>query len=517
MLTKKLAATVVAALALAGCSALPLNEGNDAVRALGDARGLALPPADAAAEPLPDQIDHDTAVRLALSRNPELIAALASIGFGAADVYEAARIANPMVDLARLDSDDAGRLETYGIVFAFTDLLTLGARRDMAAADFTALQHDVAMHAMQTAVSARHAWFDYAAALELEALQAQVSETGIVSAELATRFRSAGNLTPRELAEQQAAAAALRVDAIDAARRAAEARAALADALGISSGGAWQLSGTLQQPPADLPALEPLLDVARTWRLDLAAARLRADAQARRAGVENWSRWLGGLAIGGEVEREPDGTRLEGPSLSIGLPVFDTGRGRIARQQAALIQAGAAVQRVELDIENGLRRAHARLAAAHEQSQTQRDVLLPARARAVSEAAAQYNFMLIGVFELLEVKQREIAGWQDYVASVRAYWHAHLELAAASGRLLDVPPTVPLTIPGAPVQPMMPNERAVPHNDDADPHAGHDMSRQHDDGEDPHAGHDMPKQQEQNEDPHAGHDMPEHHDHGARQ
>ena len=177
MLTKRLAATVVAAWALAGCSALPLSEGDDAVRALGEARGLALPPADSAYTPVPDEIDQDAAVRVALRRNPELLAALASIGFGAADVYEAARIANPMIDAARLDSDGAGRLETYGIVFAFTDLLTLGARRDMAAADFTALQHDVAMHAMRTAIEARHAWFDYAAALELEALQAQVSET----------------------------------------------------------------------------------------------------------------------------------------------------------------------------------------------------------------------------------------------------------------------------------------------------------------------------------------------------
>lgn len=488
MLTKRLAATVVAAGALAGCSALPLSEGDDAVRTLGEARGLALPPADAATARVPDEIDHDAAVRIALGRNPELMAALSSIGFGAADVYEAARLANPMIDVARLDSDASGRLETFGIVFAFTDLLTLGARRNLAAADFTALQHDVAMHAMQTAIDARHAWFDYAAALELEALQAQVSETGIVSAELAARFRSAGNLTPRELAEQQAVSAALRVDAIGAARRAAEARADFADALGISSGGSWQLSGTLQQPPRELPALEPLLDAARTWRLDLAAARLRADAQAERVGVENWSRWLGGLSIGGEVEREPDGTRLKGPSLSIGLPVFDTGRGRVARQQAALIQAGAAVQRVELDIENGLRRAHARLAAAYEQSQTQRDFLLPARARATSEAAAQYNFMLIGVFELLEVKQREIAGWQDYVASIRAYWQAHVELAAAAGHVLDVPQTSPLSIPGARAQPMA-----------------------------PHSGRDMPTHHEDNDDPNARHDMPEHHDHGAEQ
>ncbi|MEO1321142.1 MAG: hypothetical protein AAFV30_11365, partial [Pseudomonadota bacterium] len=99
--------------------------------------------------------------------------------------------------------------------------------------------------------------------------------------------------------------------------------------------------------------------------------------------------------------------------------------------------------------------------------------------------------------------QREIAGWQDYVASVRAFWQAHLELAVAAGRVLDVPQTRPLSIPGAPAQP-------------TSPHSGHDMSMQHDD-EDSHAGHDMPMQHEDTDGPHDGHDMPEHHDHGAKQ
>ncbi|MEO0346840.1 MAG: hypothetical protein AAF229_11340, partial [Pseudomonadota bacterium] len=79
-------------------------------------------------------------------------------------------------------------------------------------------------------------------------------------------------------------------------------------------------------------------------------------------------------------------------------------------------------------------------------------------------------------------------GWQDYVASIRAYWQAHVELAAAAGHVLDVPQTSPLSIPGARAQPMA-----------------------------PHSGRDMPTHHENNDDPNARHDMPEHHDHGAEQ
>lgn len=448
MTTIQRAAALAVAFTLSGCAGLPLDDGQNNVRQLGAARGVDLPGRDTQPPALPVAIDEAAAVRIALARNPSLQAALARIGFGAADVYEAARIANPVLGVSMLDSDAAtgGRLEIYSLAFAFTDLLTLRARGRMARAEFAALQHEVSARVMDAAIAARHAWLDYAAALELAALQAQVAEAGIVSAELAERFRRAGNLTPRELAEQKAATAMLRADAISADARAAAARAALANALGISSGDDWRLDGGLSVPPAGLPELAPLLEAADGMRLDLVAARLRADAQATRAGVENWSRWFAGISVGAEREREPDGTALDGPAVSVPLPVFDTGRGRVARAQADLVRAAAEVRRLELEVDNGLRLAHAQLDAAQRRAFAFRDALLPARRRAVAEASAQYNFMLIGVFELLEVKRQEIEASQGYVASITDYWRARLALERASGRMLPGPDAVPLRL-----------------------------------------------------------------------
>lgn len=448
MITIFRVAALALTLAMAGCAGLPLKDGQNAVRQLGAARGVALPDPGALPRALPLTIDEQAAVRIALERNPVLAASLARIGFGAADVYEAARVANPVLGVSLLDSDApmGGRLEMYSLAVAFTDVLTMRARGRMARADFAALQHEVSAQVIDTALEARRAWLDYAAALEMAALQAQVAEAGIVSAELAERFRRAGNLTPRELAEQKAATAMLRADAATADARAAEARAMLANALGISSGDDWRPAGGLRVPPADMPDLAPLLEAAGDTRLDLAAARLRADALATRAGIENWSRWLDGLSVGAEREREPDGVRLDGPAVSLRLPLFDTGRGRVARARADLVRAAAEVRRLELDLDNGLRLAHAQLDAARRRAFTYRDALLPARRRAVAEASAQYNFMLIGVFELLEVKRQEIEAAQGYVASVTDYWRARLALERASGRMLSALDAVPLSL-----------------------------------------------------------------------
>ena len=424
-----------------------MDEGRDAVDVLVADRGID-EPSQASGDAVPVRIDRESAVRLALQRNPELRAALASIGFGAADVYEAGRIANPVLSLSSLDSESpgGGRLETWSLVFAFTETLTLPARRRIAAEEFGALQHDVAARAMETAIAAERAWLHYAAALARAALADTVAETGIVSGELAERFRNAGNLTPRVLAEQRAATAMLRADAIAAGADAATLRSALAGVLGIGAGGDWTLDTGLRVPPASPIELEPLLANADTTRLDLLAARQRADALATRAGVENWSRWLAGIQVGAEREREPDGERLEGPTASIPLPVFDTGRGRVARARAALAQQVEAVRRIELDIDNDLRAAHARLTAAHQRAVTYRDALLPARRRAVDEASAQYNFMLIGVFELLEVKRQEIAAWQGYVDAVADFWTAYADVSLAAGRRLPAAETPPLAL-----------------------------------------------------------------------
>ena len=59
--------------------------------------------------------------------------------------------------------------------------------------------------------------------------------------------------------------------------------------------------------------------------------------------------------------------------------------------------------------------------------------VLPLRERTVALAHEQYNVMLLGTYQLIAAKQREIDAWRDYIETVRDYWIARSDLERALG------------------------------------------------------------------------------------
>ena len=59
--------------------------------------------------------------------------------------------------------------------------------------------------------------------------------------------------------------------------------------------------------------------------------------------------------------------------------------------------------------------------------------MIPLRERLVAESQRFYNFMLIGVYQLLQAKQDEIAAYRGYIEAVRDYWVARSDLERAVG------------------------------------------------------------------------------------
>ena len=75
---------------------------------------------------------------------------------------------------------------------------------------------------------------------------------------------------------------------------------------------------------------------------------------------------LGDVEVGYEREREGDGTLMRGPSVSLGLPIFNQGQGAVGRAQAQLLDARAALDASVLDVQNGVRTGIERLVLARE-------------------------------------------------------------------------------------------------------------------------------------------------------
>ncbi len=430
---------------LIGCTSVPNDLGRSDVDKLIGERGL---PVDTEtlkankddfinslkAEPL----TAESAIRIALVNNTKLKATYAELGIAAADVYEAGRIRNPIFHFSTLDTNESGERNktTFGLITSFTDMITLPSRKRYAEGEFSTVKQTIGAKVLNTAAEAEAAFYNYAASKQVFKLREQIAKAGGLSLGLAKRYFKAGNLSRRELAIEHAAASESKLACLEAEADAYEKRTELATILGLSVADAWDSPAQLPVPLEQEDDLNNLINLAKESRLDLAAAISRIDLLADRLGVTNWTRWLGDLDVGIEHEKETDGAELTGPTIEWEIPIFSQNRDKKLRASAELQIAIAEAQHLNLDVENGVRLAHAATQNTKIRVKEYRDQLIPARIEAVKRAQEEENFMLIGIFELIETKQEEYDAYQGYLEIVRDYWLARTELANAVGNTL---------------------------------------------------------------------------------
>ena len=431
--------------AVAGCVGIPADLGRSDVDALARERGLPVPDRESsrsAAERIrqltKERLTTDDAVRIALINSPVLMAEYARLGFAAADVYEGGRIRNPVLFWSRLDSTEtgAGDQVTLGLVTSLTDLITLPARKRLSSAAFAAVKQSIGSVVANVAADTEQAYYLYVGAQQVAELRTQVAKAADLSAALAQRYHDAGNISARELALERAAASEARIDKLEAEARAVVARAELARVLGLSSGDHWQVPARLNVPLVQEDELPSLLALARDSRLDLAAARANVELLADTRDVTDWSRWIQDFDVGYEREDEPDGSRIEGPLAEWKIPIIGTNLDALLRSDAELGIAIAELQRIVIDVDNGVRFAHADVQNARARIREYSDGLIPQRIESVARAQEEVNFMLIGIFELIATKQLEYDAYQGYLEAVRDYWLARTELGRAVGSSL---------------------------------------------------------------------------------
>lgn len=432
---------------LAGCASVPADWGRADVVQLASDRGRSFP-ADQDARRFTDKalrapLTADAAVQLALLNNPAVRRETAQLGFAAAELYDAGRLANPTFSFLRLSGDSSAGANmpqlTLGIAFNFANLLFLPANTRFAKAGFEAAKLNVAAIALDLAANVEQAWFEAVGADQVARMRDAAAKAQQASAALAQRFYEAGNINPRELAMERAAASQASLSAISAKAAAVEARTSLNRLMGLSAAqDNWTLDARLPELPSQEPPIADLQQLAMDSRLDIQSLRLRAEAIADRYGVTRRTRLVNGIEVGAERERDFDGALNVGPTLSLELPLFNWGGGRVAAIQAALDQAEAELDQAVLDASNDVQLAIAKIGAKRSLADEYRQVLIPAQDAVVDQAQLEQNFMLIGIFEVILAKQQAYDAYAGYLESIRDYWIARSELSRAVGRDLPI-------------------------------------------------------------------------------
>lgn len=447
-------------LLLAACASLPSDGGRGAVETLVAERGQSVPPpqppsgdiAALVAEKIAHPLTPEDAVAIAYLQNPRLRAAYARLGLAAADVYDAGRLSNPRLSVEALFGKGPSPDElTLGLTQSFGDLLFLSARRKVADRDFARAKAMAGQEILDVAAEVQAACLRLMAAQQVALMRGKIADAAAAAATLADRFYKAGNINALSLAMEQAAASDARLAHLAAEAELRDARDALNRLMGFRAAPGWTLAGELQAPQGADADADAIIALALGQRLDLIARRDAITARAAALGLSQRQRWADGAEAGVAHKRESDGGRQTGPSLSVELPLFNSGKGRIARATAELDQAMADLDEAEIAVANQIRSGLARLATARARAEEYRTVLLPARAAIVARMQEEVNFMLRGPFDLIRARQQDYEASEGYIAAVRDYWIARADLARdAGGRLPEfaargetVPPPAP--------------------------------------------------------------------------
>lgn len=385
----------------------------------------------------------DAAVQVALLGNPSLQATFEEIGISQADFVQAGLLTNPSFSaIVRFPNvSPLGADQEFSVTGDFLQLFILPLRKKMAALQLEATELEVGNEVLSLAAEVKEAFYAVQADEQLQTRLELVNDIDKTAAELAEKQHEAGNINDLDLVNQKSVYTESQADVTQTRIDLVRDREKLNRLLGWTEElPRWTVSPQLPAIPADPLSAADLEKRALVQRLDVAAARKRIEALQKSLGITEGTRLFpGGIDIGVDTEKNPDRSRVTGPSIDVELPIFDQGQARVATLQAQLRQAQDRLAALAIDVRSEIRENREILEGRRQLADTYRQTLLPQRVSILKLSQEQYNFMLKGSYDLLLAKQQEIGAERAYIQTWRDYWTARAELEKAVGGFLPVP------------------------------------------------------------------------------
>jgi len=474
-----LTTTLSAALA-AGCASVPPNGGfADVQRMVGQRTGLTVhwdqgKPEDQAVKDhaqslLQQPLTAEAAVQIALLNNHALQATYEELGIAQADVVQAGLLQNPVfLGSWRTSSHTSVLNSEYALAQNFLDIFLLPLRKKLAAAQFEQAKLRVSDAVLGFSVQVRTAYYTLQGAEQVHAMRQTVIQAADAARELAERQHKAGNINDLELATQHGAFQQAKLELAQSEAAVELARERLHQLLGFAEAPiTWRVVNQLPALPSVDPALDNLETLALSQRLDLAAARKSLEILTRARTVTRLG-IVPAVDVGVDTEHDLDHAWVTGPTLDVAVPIFDQRQAARARANAQLRQAQQQLAALEAEVRSEVRSGITRLKAARQTAELYRQDLIPIRERIVAETQKHVNYMLLGVFQLLQAKRDEVNASREYLEALRDYWIVVAELERAVGGKLPAPEENAAPAPSA----VEPAEKEVPEPPQPHHHGG---------------------------------------------
>lgn len=384
---------------------------------------------------LAQELTVERAVQIALFNNRSLQATYEGLGVAQADVVQAGMLPNPSVGASLLFPVN-GSFPHLGIGGEgdFLAILLIPAKTRLAEAEFERAKLEVGDAVLSLAAEVREAFYTLQAGGQALAVQRIIAEGAQAALELTDRQHTAQNISELDLANERAAYEAVKLDLARMEAEGLAARERLTRLLGL-----WGPDTQIRVAPKlpELPAAEvPLENLEKTAilrRLDIGAARRDVEAAALALELAESGRWVPGVELGAEAEREPGEFWRVGPSVGVEVPLFDQGQATVARLEAQRRASEHRLAALAIDVRSEVRSARDRVLFSRSVAEHHQKVVIPLRERIVALSQEHYDAMLIGVYQLLVAKREEANAYRDAIEALRDYWIARSDLERAVG------------------------------------------------------------------------------------
>ena len=381
----------------------------------------------------------DDAVQVALLSNRRMHAAYERLGVAQADVVDAGLLQNPVFHVRPRWGDrppTATNVE-IGAEWDFLQALMIPARTRLAGIRFEGVRMGVTHDVLEFVGHVREAYYELVAAEQLSGVMKIVAEAAEASFELSERMMAAGNVPELDLEHQRALFEEAKLEYARAQLASLDARERLNALMGLwGRQTTWTVPAQLPEMPAIEASVAHLESVAIANRLDLAEAGREVESHSAALGITRQWRYFLFAQIGIDSERDTSGQWVTGPELQIELPIFNQRQADIARLESNLRASEDRLTALAIEIRSEVRSLRTRLLLTRQVAERYRDVIVPTHQRIVQLSQEQYNYMLTGIFQVLESRKVEMRTYREYVNQVRDYWITRARLERAMGTRL---------------------------------------------------------------------------------
>lgn len=382
-------------------------------------------------------MDADTAVRVALLNNPDMLATYEDLGIAQSDLTQAGALQNPGFTFKRTHGDGQVFIER-GITFNLLNLITAPMAVRLEQRRFEAVKLDVAQSAQKLDLETRVAYLEAVAARQAALYMDDVAQTSHAAMDLSRGMAAAGNWSKLDQARQ----AAFHAITLNEVARANHARVAseqkLARLLGMDAqSAALKLPDALPPVPQQDDDASLPIDAVVKQRLDVQAAQARTARLAGDLGLTKATRFIQVLDLAAVENRNEGAARAPGYQIDLSIPLFDWGTARTKKAEALYLQSASRLAATVLDARADIVGAQTKRHLAFTIAQRYRDEIIPLRRKISDETLLRYNGMLVGVFELLADAREQVTDVRGAIEAARDYWIADAALRAALSGTTD--------------------------------------------------------------------------------